>query len=213
MLILDLFAGTGSSTQAFEDAGHRVVKVELDKRFDADLHANVQDLTVEQLLELCGGVPDFVWASPPCTAFSVASISTHWTGGWRAYEPKTELARTSILLVQHTIDLIRGLGAPYWLMENPRGVLRKMAAVADLPRKTVTYCQYGDERMKPTDLWGSMPATWAPKPMCKNGQPCHVAAPRGAKTGTQGRKGSKERSMVPYGLSQEICNALESVRG
>ena len=81
MLVLDLFAGTGSSTAAFEAAGHKVVRVELDPQFPAELHADVMDLTVEKVLALCGGVPDFVWASPPCTAFSVASISTHWTGG------------------------------------------------------------------------------------------------------------------------------------
>ena len=38
---------------------------------------------------------------------------------------------------------------------------------------TVTYCQYGDTRMKPTDLWcsDSLFQQWTPRPMCKNGDP------------------------------------------
>jgi hypothetical protein len=47
------------------------------------------------------------------------------------------------------------------------------------------------------------------KPMCKNGSPCHAAAPRGAKTGTQGLKGSKERSVIPSELCQHIVEICE----
>ena len=56
-----------------------------------------------------------------------------------------------------------------------------------LPRYTVTYCQYGDNRMKPTDIWTNHPCPKF-KPPCKNGDPCHVSAPRGSQTGTQGLK-------------------------
>jgi hypothetical protein len=76
-------------------------------------------------------------------------------------------------------------------MENPRGMLRKLEVVKDLPRYTVTYCQYGDTRMKPTDLWGVVPK-WSPRPTCKNGDTCHVSAPRGSRTGTQGLGSPKE---------------------
>ena len=47
------------------------------------------------------------------------------------------------------------------------------------------------------------------KPMCKNGDPCHVRAPRGAKTGTQGLKGSKERSVIPPELCRHIVEICE----
>ena len=43
-----------------------------------------------------------------------------------------------------------------------------------------------------------------PKPMCKNGDPCHVSAPRGSKTGTQGRESAYYRSMIPEELCKEI---------
>lgn len=207
MIIFDFFAGTGSSTQAFKDAGHTVISFELDDYFEATEHADIFDLTAQDLLARYGR-PDFIWASPPCTAFSVASMGHHWGGGLRAYEPKTEAARVSQELVAHTVKLIAELNPTKgWLMENPRGMLRKLPVVAGLERRSVTYCRYGDKRMKPTDLWGVVP-NWKPREMCKNGEPCHEAAPRGSKTGTQGLKGAKERSRVPYALGAEILAVL-----
>lgn len=207
MLVFDFFSGTGSSTQAFKDAGHTVITFELDDFFEATEHVNVFDLNAVDLIAKYGQ-PDFVWASPPCTAFSVASMGHHWGGGVRAYEPKTEAAKISQDLVAHTRKLIADLNPTKgWLMENPRGMLRKLPVVEGLPRTTVTYCTYGDNRMKPTDLWGVVP-NWTPRTMCKNGMPCHEAAPRGAKTGTQGLKGARERSRVPYALGEEILAAL-----
>lgn len=208
MLIFDFFSGTGSSTQAFKDAGHTVITFELDDFFEATENVDVFNLNAKDLINKYGQ-PDFVWASPPCTAFSVASMGHHWGGGVRAYEPKTEAAKISQKLVAHTRQLIADLNPTQgWLIENPRGMLRKLPVVEGLPRTTVSYCTYGDNRMKPTDLWGIVP-NWTPRTMCKNGMPCHEAAPRGAKTGTQGLKGARERSRVPYSLGQEILSAIE----
>ena len=199
MRILDLFSGTGSATQAFKDRGHEVIKVELDKQFDAD-YRDVLDLDVVAL-----GKFDFVWASPPCTAFSVASIGHHWN---MDKTPKTDMALTGQALVERTIEIIKQLNPSASLIENPRGMLRKMPFMAALPRTTVTYCQYGDTRMKPTDLWGYVPG-WEARPACKNGDSCHQPAPRGSRTGTQGIQGAKNRSKLPYQLGEELCQALE----
>ena len=56
-----------------------------------------------------------------------------------------------------------------------------MSFMKDLKRYTVTYCQYGDKRMKPTDIWTNYPNPQFKKP-CKNGDKCHTPAPRGSKT-------------------------------
>jgi hypothetical protein len=116
-------------------------------------------------------------------------------------------------LVQKTIEIIDHYKKInpnlIWYMENPRGVLRKLPVVKDLPiRHTVTYCQYGDERMKPTDIWTNN-KNWKPKPMCKNGATCHISAPRGSKTGTQGRKGAYERSKIPEQLCLEVLESCK----
>jgi hypothetical protein len=209
MLIFDFFAGTKSSTQAFADAGHTVISFELDKSFEAITeYADVMQLNAKDLITKYGQ-PDFIWASPPCTAFSVASIGHHWSSGGGNPVPKTEAARFNQELVRHTLQIINDLKPTKgWLMENPRGMLRKLKVVDGIQRRTITYCQYGDERMKPTDLWGYV-SKWIPREPCKNGQDCHVAAPRGSKTGTQGLKGAKERSRVPYELSEEVLKAID----
>ena len=207
MLVFDFFSGTGSSTKAFKDAGHEVISFELDDYFEATENVDIMNLTADYLLETYGR-PDFVWASPPCTAFSVASIGHHWTGGARAYEPKTKQAVHNQKLVWKTRELIEQLEPTKgYLIENPRGLLRKLKPVEGLTRQTITYCQYGDKRMKPTDLWGYVP-NWKPRPMCKNGDSCHEAAPRGSRTGTQGLVNAKKRSEVAPELSLELLQSL-----
>jgi hypothetical protein len=106
------------------------------------------------------------------------------------------------------VDLIRELKPLYYFIENPVAGLRKMDFMQELPRYTVTYCQYGDRRMKPTDIWTNHPDPQF-KPPCKQGSPCHEAAPRGSQTGTQGPKNKIERAKIPEALCQHIVDICE----
>ena len=160
-------------------------------------------VTSEQILKEFGK-PDIIWASPECTTYSIAAISTHRHREDDGYlSPKSDKAKQSDKVNKHVLNLIKDLKPTYYFIENPRGAMRKMRFMKDIPRYTVTYCQYGDNRMKPTDIWTNHPNPNF-KPMCKNGQPCHVSAPRGAKTGTQGLKGSVLRSIIPSELCEHI---------
>lgn len=214
MKVLELFAGTRSIGKEFESRGHEVFSVEWDKDFeDIDLYADISTVTAEEILQKFGR-PDVIWASPDCATFSVAAISRHRrknpeTG---SLDPISEYAEFCDRVDQHVLKLIRELNPKYWFIENPRGGMRKMSWMQGLPRYTVTYCQYGDTRMKPTDIWTNHPNPQF-KPMCKNGDPCHVSAPRGAKTGTQGLKGSKERSVIPGELCKHIVQICEETTG
>jgi site-specific DNA-cytosine methylase len=58
LIIYDFFSGTGSSTQAFEDAGHTIIKVELDEYFDAH-ERDILELTADGLITKYGQ-PDFI---------------------------------------------------------------------------------------------------------------------------------------------------------
>lgn len=209
MKVLELFAGTRSIGKAFEKRGHEVYSVDWNKDFEnIDLYADISKLTVDEIIEKFGK-PDVIWASPDCTSYSIAAISHH-----RKREddgnlaPVSEYAKFCDETNKHLLELIKELNPKYWFIENPRGGLRKMRFMQGLPRYTVTYCQYGDKRMKPTDLFTNHPNPKF-KPMCKNGDSCHEPAPRGSKTGTQGLKGAKERSVIPEKLCEHIVDICE----
>jgi hypothetical protein len=202
MKVLELFAGSRSVGKIAEELGMEVFSSDLIEFEGIHYPISILDFDVNKV----PFQPDVIWASPPCTGFSVAAIGHHWSGGKGAYIPKTETAKLGIELVRKTLEIINHFQPTYWFMENPRGVLRKLDVVKGLKKNSVTYCQYGDERMKPTDIWTNSDV-WTPKPMCKNGDPCHVAAPRGSRTGTQGRANAYERSKIPEELCREILKS------
>lgn len=203
MNVIELFAGTKSLANVAGKLGHSTFTSDFDEQFDTDYTVDIMNFEIDKVpFEV-----DFLWASPPCETFSVASLGHHWTGGKGAYEPKTQACLDGIERVKKTIQIIEELKPKFWIIENPRGVLRKMPFMQDFYRYTVTYCQYGDTRMKPTDLWSNIPDLDL-KPMCKNGMPCHVSAPRGSSTGTQGIKTYKDRSRVPSSLCESILTQI-----
>lgn len=211
MKVLELFAGTRSISKAFEARGHETFTIEWSENFEnISLRADVSTVTADMILERFGR-PDVIWASPDCTTFSIAAISHHRrknpeTGN---LDPVSDYAKFCDEVDQHVLGLIRALKPRFWFIENPRGGMRKMVWMKGIPRYTVTYCQYGDKRMKPTDIWTNHPAPRF-RPPCKNGASCHERAPRGSRTGTQGLKGSKERSVIPAALCEHIVDICEN---
>ena len=208
LTILELFAGTRSISKAFEKKGHKTFSIEWDKNFkNIDIYDDINNITAKDIIKLCGKVPDIIWASPDCTTYSIAGISHHRkknkeTGNLDAV---SEYAKFCDKTNKHVLDLIEELKPKYYFIENPRGGMRKMDFMKGLYRYTITYCQYGDKRMKPTDIWTNHPNPQF-KPVCKNGDNCHEKAPRGSRTGTQGLKDAKERSIIPEKLPQSQIN-------
>lgn len=203
--ILELFAGSRSIGKVAESKGHNVFSVDWQPFEGINLSTDIGELNAEQV----PFIPDMVWASPDCTTYTISAISTHRKGT----EPKSEYAKKCDGVNQHFIDLIKYYlkqnPSMIFFIENPRGMMRKMPFMQEFNRHTVWYCQYGDDRAKPTDIWTNS-KTWIPKPVCRNGNTnCHhQPAPRGAKTGTQGRKGSYDRSKIPTELCESIINSL-----
>lgn len=210
MKVLELFCGTKSVSNAFKARGHEVYTVDWEKSFEPTLCADIGTLTVADIIQLCGGVPDVVWLSPDCTTYSVAAINKHRQreadGNLKAV---SEYAAFCDEVNAHIIDVVvNQLKPKYWFIENPRSGFRKMNFVKGLPRYTVTYCKYGETRMKPTDIFTNHSNPQF-KPPCKNGDSCHVAAPRGSATGTQGIKGAKDRARIPKLLCEHIVDICE----
>ena len=204
--VLELFAGSRSIGKAGEQLGYEVFSVDIKDFAGIDLVKDMEFVTKEDI----PFNPDIIWASPPCTTYTIAAISHHRDMA----RPRTEFADKSDRLVKNTLKLISEYDCPYYI-ENPRGYLRKMPFMRGLDRTTVTYCSYGDMRMKPTDIWSNNiydlfnENGWRPRPKCFNGNTkCdHEEAPRGSRTGTQGLKDNYERSRIPEQLCIEILKA------
>jgi site-specific DNA-cytosine methylase len=207
MKILELYAGSRSIGKAGEQLGHQVFSSDIEQFDGIDYVVDILEFDYNKV----PFIPDMIWASPPCQGFSVASIGKNWNFD---NTPKTDSARLGIKLALKTIEIINYYlklnPNLIWFIENPRGKLRKMDFMQDFINHTVTYCQYGDTRMKPTDIWTNS-KNWKPRPMCKNGDKCHVSAPRGSRTGTQGLKGDYERSKNPHELCLEVIKSCDII--
>ena len=208
MNVLELFAGSRSIGKVAEIIGMRIFSVDI-KPFDKiNLIKDIEFLIPNDI----PFIPDVIWASPPCTTYSIAAISHHRDG----VIPKSELARKSDKLLNNTVSLIWHFLSinedMKYFIENPVGMMRKMPMMLKFDRATVNYCRYGDKRMKPTDIWTNNlagifnPNGWRPLPKCFNNNiHCHhEPAPRGSKTGTQGLRNDYERSIIPRSLCEEI---------
>jgi site-specific DNA-cytosine methylase len=211
MKVLELFAGSRSIGKVAEAQDHDVISVDINDFDGIDLVMDIQHLQLSDI----PFVPDMIWASPPCTTYSIAAVSHHRN----QQKPKTEFAKKSDALNIHVLSLIAQTldlnPAAVFYIENPRGMMRKMDFMQGIPRTTITYCSYGDDRMKPTDIWSNNirsifnPAGWQPRAMCFNGnRNCHhQPAPRGSSTGTQGKKNNYERSKLPPQLCNDVVHS------
>lgn len=126
MKVLDLFCGTKSISNAFAERGHEVYNVDWDARFCPTLCADIGTLSAQDIIKLCNGVPDVIWASPDCTTYSVQAISHHRRRDQNGNLcPVTEYAKKCDAYNAHLISLIKELNPRYWFIENPRAGLRK----------------------------------------------------------------------------------------
>jgi site-specific DNA-cytosine methylase len=217
MKVLELFAGSRSIGKVAETLGYEVFSSDLNDFEGIDYAVDILDFDINKV----PFTPDIIWASPPCTTYSVSAISHH-----RPHNKEmSDFAKKSDLIVKKTIQIIRELKPRFWYIENPRGMLRKQLFMEGLPRTTIWYCKYGENRAKPTDIWSNNirnlinPDGWQPRPECFNGNDkCHHdKQPRGyaAKKksgalgkGTQGMKNNYERSKIPEQLCLEILKSI-----
>ena len=132
MKVLELFAGSCSFSNVAKEYGHDTFTT------DHIQHGNIDYVTDFFAFDLkqIPFMPDVIWASPPCTYFSVASIGKHWNND---HTPKSKEAVNGMALIKRTKYIIEELQPKYFIIENPRGKLRKLDL---LPYKldTVTYC-------------------------------------------------------------------------
>lgn len=155
-LLLELFCGTKSVGNVARKMDYEVISLDLDEKSNPDILANILDWEYKNLkLD-----PDVIWASPPCETFSVLTNSfknrprtkTHVMG--ITYEGKL-----GDKILDKTIEIIKYFASKnpnmYWIIENPMGYMRAQRSLRDSYLTTTTYCNYDDDRYKPTDFFNN----------------------------------------------------------
>jgi len=176
MLMIDLFSGLGGASQAMKERGWDVITVDINPDFSPDICCDIQDFNYS------GPPPDLVWASPPCTEFSKASLPSSWVcNGGIHKEP-------DLSLVLATIRIIKEIRPRWWVIENVRGAVRYFKPIL------------GDYQKKSGSryLWGNFPIF-----DCDPGFGKWRLPPS--------RDRAAIRSLIPSQLSRAIAIACESM--
>lgn len=148
MKAVELFSGNADITKALNKSGIETISVDYDTKKNADLHANVYGLPTSFFKQF-----DFIWASPDCTTYSLASHGIHRIrGGYPVSIYAKQCDMCNSIFIKTLIDL----DIPF-IIENPRSHFRNMPFVKGLHRVTVYYSQYGMPYSKPTDLFSNRP--------------------------------------------------------
>ena len=145
-IILDLCGGTGAWSEPYNSAGYEVHVLTLPENDITTIGLNS-----EYIYAMKRGWPykieiDKIYgilAAPPCTEFSLAKGDR-----LRNFEGSLKVVRACMDIIWHC----RVYGNPnFWAMENPVGLLRQFLGK---PYFSFEQWMYGDEGIKPTDVWG-----------------------------------------------------------
>lgn len=213
--VLDLFAGSRSISKAAESLNYKSFSVDKYISKDMSLVIDIKDLNRSMILKKFG-IPDIIWASPVCSAWSKMGWFSHWDTEQykknKIFRPVTHLATESVEMVRKTIEIFSWFPGSIFYMENPEGLLYRHPVInyfssynltTQLRRLTVTYCSYGFKIQKPTHIWTNNLA-WTPKKKCKRGSSCHISSPRGSTRGIEAIRKRVDRSLIPKKLCLEI---------
>ena len=205
MKVVELFAGTKSFSNVAKERGHEVWTTDFNPKFECDLTGDILDYEIEKLVFEKVKESKFVWMSPVCTTWSLASGNTYWDEFRQPRRKESGEAIRMMMFCRFIADYCNKHNK-YFVIENPNG--RAVWILDNQFLKRAWYCQYGDTRAKPTNIWTNLPIEFK---TCFNGNKnCHhESAPRGSKTGTQGLKDNEERSIVPKELCIAIMDRLE----
>ena len=164
MLLLELFKGTGSVGKVAKKLGFDVISVDIEDKYEPDILVDILQLDYTKL-----PIPDFIWASPPCNTYSSLAYPLK-ERDINTAKPLSERAKIGTKILYRTLEIIDyfSLKNPNlaFVIENPKGMMRKDSKIKKLILNNTYYCNYGDKRTKPTDFFSNYPLNLNTKP-CK----------------------------------------------
>ena len=160
-IVLELFSGTHSVGKIAKQKKWKVISVDADPTYEPTICCDICKWNHRKL----GEIPDFIWASPPCTTYSLAAT---WV---RHRDPQTAepLSRDAIQadkILKKTMQIIRYFAKLNpdlrFCIENPRGYMRRKPEMQSFERTTTSYNNYDFPLCKPTDFWTNYPLQLMP---------------------------------------------------
>jgi len=190
MNVLELFSGTGSVGKCCENLGWNAISVDL--LMDSTHKVDILEFDYKQYPK---DYFDIVWASPPCTYYSI--LQNSWIG--RKIKDGTIVSKEWIedkrkecdKLILRTLEIIEYFNPTYWFIENPQTAqLKNREVIKDLPFYDIDYCMYSDwGYRKPTRIWTNK-ENWNALKCDKSGACGNMVGKKHKKSVDGGKKGA-----------------------
>jgi site-specific DNA-cytosine methylase len=196
MKLLELFSGTKSVSKAVGHLYDEIVSVDI---LNKNNPTYCCDILLWDYKQYPVGYFDAIWASPPCTEYSVV-LNSH-----------PNRLRNLVLankIVAKTLEIIEYFNPDKWFMENPQsGLLKDQDVVMGIPYYDVDYCMYSNwGYRKRTRIWTTKDNF---KPLVCNKNCGNMTGLKHNKSCGNGRYGSttlQERYRIPEQLIKDLFN-------
>ena len=191
MRLLELFSGaaygSGSIGNVFKRS-YEVTSLDSDPKARATITCDIMDWDYKVYEP---GYFDVIWASPPCTEFSVLK-----TSGTRDFAKADGIVRRTLAIIDYSRPRL-------FFCENPQtGLLKTRPYMQGLPSVTLDYCKYGTPYRKRTQVWTNC-SYWTPRPLCRRDCGHVIPGTRTHEFETQ-RVRTKTLQTIPRELVEEI---------
>ena len=157
--LLEIFKGTGSVGKVAKK-NFDIVSLDLDPYYTPTIETDILEWDYKKWYEENKFTPDFIWASPPCNTYSPLAYPLKERNPATA-EPIKERAKIGTKILYRTLDIIEFFKTKnpnlLYVLENPRGMMRKDKRIKKLILNNTLYCLYGDKRRKSTDFFSNFP--------------------------------------------------------
>ena len=158
-VLLELFSGTGSVGKVAKKMGYNVISVDNIEKFKPTILTDILKWDYKNDKTLPAKI-DFIWASPPCTSFSILNNSMKEPHrDIKTLKPLTETGRLGNKLLNKTIQIINYFKKKNpdlkFTIENPKGYMRQMPQMKKYIMNTTSYGAYGFKYNKATDFWSN----------------------------------------------------------
>jgi len=159
-ILLEMFKGTGSVGKQANKMGFNVTSLDFDPIYTPDIETDILDWDYKKYSKENNYIPDMIWSSPPCNTYSPLVYRLKERDVETA-KPLSDRAKLGTKILYKTLEIIEYFLKKnpklLFIIENPRGMMRKDKEMKKLARETTLYCLYGDFKRKPTDFWNNFP--------------------------------------------------------